>query len=41
MARKVKAEQRERKKKKKMQVSGKSVFTLVKLIGKKIRKRPA
>lgn len=38
MARKVKAEQRERKKKKKMLVSGKSVFTLVKLIGNKTKK---
>jgi hypothetical protein len=39
MAKKLKAEQREKKKNKKMQVSGKSVFTLVKIIDNKAEKR--
>jgi hypothetical protein len=41
MAKKIKAVKREKKKRKKMQVSGKSVFTLVKIIEKRTRKRSA
>jgi hypothetical protein len=39
MNKKVKAEKREKKKKKKMIVSGKGVFTLVKIISNKAKKR--
>jgi hypothetical protein len=39
MARKIKAERREKKKRKIMPVSGKSVFALAKLIGNKRRKQ--